>query len=226
MSLVTSASTWINDDNNTNKKRQSTMRRTIKKNPIIQPDQEDYVGQEETSAHLQPTSIEDNQKIVNAHNARVNDVLNKITAIDNNDDRMGNFNPLPNPSINIKKDITDNTDVPKYSVPKISYLNAINQQKDINYSANDAHITNLSNYRMSYEQPMKFNAPSYNKTIDVSTLANDKVMEKINYMIHLLEESQSEKTNNVTEEFILYTFLGMFIIFVVDSFARSGKYIR
>jgi high-affinity K+ transport system ATPase subunit B len=51
-------------------------------------------------------------------------------------------------------------------------------------------------------------------------------MEKINYMIHLLEESQSEKTNNVTEEFILYTFLGMFIIFVVDSFARSGKYIR
>lgn len=226
MSLVTTASTWINDDNNTNKKRQSTMRRTIKKNPIIQSDQEDYVGQEEPSAHLQPTSVEDNQKLVNAHNARVNDVLNKITAIDNNDDRMGNFNPLPNPSINIKKDITDNTDVPKYSVPKISYLNAINQQKDINYSANDANTANLSNYRMSYEQPMKFNAPSYNKAIDVSGIANDKVMEKINYMIHLLEEQQTEKTNNVTEEFILYTFLGMFIIFVVDSFARSGKYIR
>ena len=223
MSLVTTASTWINDDNNTNKKRQSTMRRTIKKNPIIQSESDDYVGQEESSPHLQPTSIEENQKLVNAHNTRVNDVLNKITAIDNNDDRMGNFNPLPNPSINIKKDISDNTDVPKYSVPKISYLTAMNQQKNINYAANDANIANLSNYRMSYEQPLKFNA---HKPADVSTFANDKVMEKINYMIHLLEESQSEKTNNVTEEFILYTFLGMFIIFVVDSFARSGKYIR
>jgi hypothetical protein len=226
MSLVTTASTWINDDNNSNKKRQSTMRRTIKKNPILQSEPEDYVGQEEPSPHLQPTSIDDNKKMVNDHNARVNDVLNKITAIDNNDDRMGNFNPLPNPSMNSKKDITDNTDVPKYSVPKISYLNAINQQKNINYSANDAHINNLSNYRMSYEQPLKFNPLGLNKTIDMSGVANDKVMEKINYMIHLLEESQSEKTNNVTEEFILYTFLGMFIIFVVDSFARSGKYIR
>lgn len=224
MSLVTTASTWINDDNNSNKKRQSTMRRTIKKNPIIQsePD-EDYIGQEEPSSHLHPTSITDNQKIVNDRNTRVNDVLNKITAVDNNDDRMGNFNPLPNPSMNPKKDITDNTDIPKYSVPKISYLTATNAHKDINYSANDANITNLSNYRMSYEQPLKFNTP---KTIDMSGFANDKVMEKINYMIHLLEEQHSEKTNNVTEEFILYTFLGMFMIFVVDSFARSGKYIR
>jgi hypothetical protein len=60
----------------------------------------------------------------------------------------------------------------------------------------------------------------------MSGVANDKVMEKINYMIHLLEEQQTETTNYVTEEFILYTFLGMFIIFVVDSFSRSGKYIR
>jgi len=224
MSLVTTASTWINDDNNYNKKRQSTMRRTIKKNPIVQSDSsDDYVGQEEPSTHLQPTSIEDNQKLVNDRNTRVNDVLNKITSVDNNDDRMGNFNPLPNPSMNSKKDISDNTDIPKYSVPKISYLNAMNQQKDMNYSANDANVNNLSNYRMSYEQPLKFNTP---KAIDVSGLANDKVMEKINYMIHLLEEQQTEKTNNITEEFILYTFLGMFIIFVVDSFARSGKYIR
>jgi hypothetical protein len=41
-----------------------------------------------------------------------------------------------------------------------------------------------------------------------------------------LEEQQNEKTNNITEEFILYTFLGVFIIFVVDSFSRSGKYTR
>ena len=45
-------------------------------------------------------------------------------------------------------------------------------------------------------------------------------------MIHLLEEQQHEKTENITEEFLLYTFLGVFVIFVVDSFARAGKYTR
>jgi hypothetical protein len=45
-------------------------------------------------------------------------------------------------------------------------------------------------------------------------------------MINLLEEKQDEKTNNVTEEVVLYSFLGIFIIFIVDSFARVGKYVR
>ena len=45
-------------------------------------------------------------------------------------------------------------------------------------------------------------------------------------MIHLLEDQQSRKTEHVTEEIILYSFLGIFIIFVVDSFAKVGKYVR
>ncbi len=55
---------------------------------------------------------------------------------------------------------------------------------------------------------------------------DDKIMEKLNYMIHLLEEQQHVKTNNITEEFLLYSFLGVFVIYVLDSFARSGKYVR
>ena len=55
---------------------------------------------------------------------------------------------------------------------------------------------------------------------------NDVLLNKLNYMINLLEEQQDERTNNVTEEVVLYSFLGVFIIFVVDSFARVGKYIR
>jgi len=51
-------------------------------------------------------------------------------------------------------------------------------------------------------------------------------MERINYMVHLLEEQQHEKTANVTEEFLLYTFLGVFVIYVVDTFSRNGKYVR
>lgn len=54
----------------------------------------------------------------------------------------------------------------------------------------------------------------------------DRLIEKLNYMIHLLEEQQNEKTATVTEELILYLFLGVFVIFTVDSFARAGKYTR
>jgi hypothetical protein len=51
-------------------------------------------------------------------------------------------------------------------------------------------------------------------------------MQKLNYMINLLEQQQDERTNNVTEEVVLYSFLGIFIIFIVDSFACVGKYVR
>ena len=55
---------------------------------------------------------------------------------------------------------------------------------------------------------------------------NDILLTKINYMINLLEEQQDERTNNVTEEVVLYSFLGIFIIFIVDSYAKTGKYVR
>ena len=55
---------------------------------------------------------------------------------------------------------------------------------------------------------------------------NTELMERLNYMIYLLEEQKDEKTGTVNEEMILYAFLGVFVIFIVDSFARAGKYSR
>ena len=62
--------------------------------------------------------------------------------------------------------------------------------------------------------------------VKVSQNENKALLDKLNYMIHLLEEQQNEKTNNLTEELILYIFLGIFVIFVVDSFTKVGKYTR
>jgi len=70
---------------------------------------------------------------------------------------------------------------------------------------------------------------SSDANIPISSTSNDAnqvLIEKLNYMINLLEEQQDQKTNSVTEEVVLYSFLGVFIIFVVDSFARVGKYVR
>ena len=67
---------------------------------------------------------------------------------------------------------------------------------------------------------------SSNNTSNNTSDSNQVLIEKLNYMINLLEEQQDQKTGSVTEEVVLYSFLGVFIIFVVDSFARVGKYVR
>ena len=54
----------------------------------------------------------------------------------------------------------------------------------------------------------------------------DVLLQKLDHIISLLENQQDEKTGHVTEELVLYCFLGVFIIFIVDSFARAGKYVR
>jgi hypothetical protein len=72
----------------------------------------------------------------------------------------------------------------------------------------------------SYKQ----NWPSYMK--DTTTDGSGQLIEKMNYIIHMLEEQQDEKTGNITEELLLYSFLGVFLIFIIDSFARAGKYNR
>jgi len=67
--------------------------------------------------------------------------------------------------------------------------------------------------------------PYFNQS-DGQNMNKGQILEKLNYMIHLLEEQKDEKTGHVIEEVILYSFLGVFIIFIVDSFARVGKYTR
>jgi hypothetical protein len=57
-------------------------------------------------------------------------------------------------------------------------------------------------------------------------VAKNELIEKLNYIIDILEEQQDYKTNSIFEDLILYTFLGIFIIFIVDSFSKSNKYVR
>jgi hypothetical protein len=70
------------------------------------------------------------------------------------------------------------------------------------------------------------NNSSNNNLYNNNSSQHNPVIDKLNYIINLLEEHQDQRTNNVTEEVILYSFLGVFIIFVVDGFTRVGKYVR
>jgi hypothetical protein len=79
----------------------------------------------------------------------------------------------------------------------------------------------------SYYNNANYNNANYNLSETVSSgSSQDLLLQKLNYMITLLEDQQDERTNNVTEEVVLYSFLGIFIIFIADTFVRAGKYVR
>jgi hypothetical protein len=81
-----------------------------------------------------------------------------------------------------------------------------------------------------YSQSQSQNNPPQNNYSLTQTqqpsASEPELLQRMNYMIHLLEEQKDQKTDNVNEELILYLFLGIFVIFVTDSFTRVGKYRR
>ena len=85
----------------------------------------------------------------------------------------------------------------------------------------EAFSQHLANQYKQY-MPSVFQASS-----NATDVANkDVLLQKLDHIISLLEDQRDEKTGHVTEELVLYCFLGVFIIFIVDSFARAGKYVR
>ena len=76
-----------------------------------------------------------------------------------------------------------------------------------------------------YEQYIPFSNPQLNTGQNEGNSSGD-LEKKLNYMIHLLEDQKDERVGGITEEIVLYCFLGVFIIFVLDSFAKVGKYVR
>ena len=161
-----------------------------------------------------------NKTIKKRRTPKVENFLNGLQSMDDDDDSEGlanfdsseinNFKPPPNPELNVKNDTTQENFIDNAVSPEsFSTLNESNPQN------------NYQNYYNSY-------VPYYNNATNNANLhgSKDELMKKLNYMIHLLEEHKDDKTNNVTEELVLYLFLGVFTIFVVDSFARAGKYTR
>lgn len=203
MSLLSTASTWVSS-NNTQKRTPSIgKRRTQRQKPRL----EEEDANEELSESMQST-IEQNAE----RGKTVYDMLNKITASDAADD-LADFKPVAPPkggrTVGLDKEegfegVTDDSNLPA------SYDNG---------------FEHLSSYAKSYESNGILGKPYYALGKSTNT-SGDPVMQKLNHITHILEELQMEKTSNITEELILYTFLGVFVIFVVDSFARVGKYHR
>lgn len=145
---------------------------------------------------------------------------------DEDDDNLSNFekindsNTKETPSVTVQEPYTEYKNNEYENIYENIDKNTFSNY-DNNYTLNNSefnkHLNNSNKLVNDYNNSNENNN---------NNISNKELLTKINYIIHLLEEQRSEKTNYVTEELILYLFLGVFIIFVLDSFSKASKYIR
>jgi len=224
-SLIASASPWNNDINDTGtRKRIPTMRKTAK----IRPYAGDTISQADVSETIESmANIDDTNYMNDSRTNRVNEIINQMSNVtpDNDGNNLSDFKPPPMPETNIRKDIQPP------SVPERRDDSSIKIPKPLsNPFINTKPLDELNSYQTVYENQTRPLQPYYSNTISGNNSSvpsyDVRISEKINYMIHLLEAQESERTANITEEFILYTFLGVFMIYICDSFSRGGRYTR
>ena len=144
---------------------------------------------------------------------------------DDEENALSDFVPLTNKPISagvenskVKEEVLVNKDESNDTQDNDIVTNEIFNNLEGSYQTkfynekDNAHLLQFGNQNIQTDNKSNFN--------------NDLLLKKINYMISLLEQQQDEKTEKTSEELILYIFLGVFIIFVLDSFSKVGKYIR
>ena len=167
-------------------------------------------------------------------------------SVDKQDDLLGNFEPPPPPmsmgveTTKLRDDLHNQTedgvyvtDSNKIKIPDFSPENETNYDKYRKYIPDYKSIygTGVEMDQITPMNHMNALPPTSEhvpKHFDARTAAvvKDPLVNKLNHVIHLLEEQKDDKTSRVNEEIILYLFLGVFVIFIVDSFTRLGKYTR
>jgi hypothetical protein len=209
-------SSWVSE----NKKRPATYNKPQKTQNIQTTDETPSildVNDLEIKTNY-PESFADSQKKSEENKMQIHDLLDKMNEENFQEmssiDKIPQFEPIEPPKlINKKEDITEQKDFIVNTGNSFFYPPVVEPS-----SYKQAYSSNLN----FYPQKLNYNEQSFDGTnIGSGAVSNEKLLEKLNHMIYLLEEQQHEKTQNIWEEFILYCFLGIFIIFVIDSFSRS-----
>ena len=233
INLLASATPWHSANDSSSGKKKPLMthltphRKTQKK--VSFP--EDNESDSDNSDHDQTKNsvqegfaqrqVQNNERI-----SKVESIINQMNTLnlENDGSHLSNFSPIPRPELQPLDDLQSNLPLPpKYQEPPT--------QND--YLANESRMFQEVKGGSSYEQSYS-GVPYYAKMgngnrhfpQEGGNGQSSVLVEKLNYMIHLLEQQQFEKTDNVMEEFFLYLLLGGFMIYVVDSFTKTGKYIR
>ena len=195
--------------------KKSTNNRTYKNKPQVNfsPDTNINQNQKQTKEKINNvsklisnlhSSTEDENDNIEDNN--FNEGLNAMFPSYPSDTNNASNQNIINNELNKMNSMPDNNIKPnEYLASKI---NSVYSNLDDGYKGNFDYITSMTNMNSN------------------KLLNNTDLLSKLDYIVHLLEEQRNEKTNTITEELILYLFLGIFIIFVLDSFARASKYVR
>jgi hypothetical protein len=154
----------------------------------------------------------------------VQELIQKIHSYENGDDSDdddvdNNYVP-PAPSNN-----TIHQQFQTESVPNRNRFAGANST-DLNAKWNPAPAKEAFSLQEAKDLASQYMPSMFQASASVAPENRDILLQKLDHIISLLEDQHDEKTGHVTEELVLYCFLGVFIIFIVDSFARAGKYVR
>lgn len=203
------------------------------------PYQEEIHNMEDIPVEI-PTNMQSTMQDHEKRQNRVNEILknmNQQIQIENEGGNLANFRPLEYSAKNTKK---SEIIPPTPQIDNDSHWNQMFKglkPQDSNHPYFESTNLGKNNdfdqtavYHRAYDVPSNVSSWSRgNGTNQVGmNTANDqqRLLDKINYMIHLLEQQQNEKTNNSLEEFVMFSLVGVFIIYVLDSFSRTARYTR
>lgn len=150
-----------------------------------------------------------------------NKVNNAMQAIYNNlddDNELHDFQmPPPPQSMGVERTIENEEQEGEEGYSNLEENDEVENIKDFN----NTYATSYYNQYIPEQ-----NMHSYQMPVVTNTQPTNSIDDKLTHLINLLEEQKIERTENITEEIILYGFLGVFVIYVVDSCVRVGKYTR
>ena len=222
-------------------------------NEVVNNDTTNHIGKKRIALNKTQKRYPNLNPKENVNTEKVLSVLQSIHNLPEQQNDLADFSPLPPPqsmgvqstilregktSSSIGSNLSSNTTSEPNDVNQGSTYNVYSEDHNQN-AAEDYYKRFIPNYESMYSTTpnnmpaYKFSNSTRSQMSNGGLMSNggtmssqDILIEKLNYMIHLLEEQQDERTNTVTEEVVLYSFLGVFIIFIVDAFSRVGKYTR
>jgi len=94
-------------------------------------------------------------------------------------------------------------------------------------SENDSELTNFykSEESNNVAPTVKANYLLINGETPIKP-TNNEMLSKLNSILEMFEDQKEIRTGQKNEEIVLYCFLGVFVIYIMDSFVNIGKYSR
>jgi hypothetical protein len=164
-----------------------------------------------------------------------NDLENKIKSekakIDKNTlmtIQQGSLEESPTTIIDIHKNLKEESDAELSNF----YKSEINPKINASINGNPNYMNTNTNSNSDIKVPAQYKTTDYmilNENVNIvepKRHTNQELLDKMNKILEMFEDQKEIKTGQKNEEIVLYCFLGVFIIYIMDSFVSIGKYSR